>query len=305
MKQQVFKISSSLLVILLVLSSCQKKMLRPYDFALVSAHVYDDPTLSELPNQLRPYMNFDLSSYQDWEEMNDIEDYQITKDKKLNKILNATFKFVSKGGYYGRAYLNKHNNQIIIAHRGTNFFEEEEDDESFFSNLKTVLHTLKDVDDDLAIYRGKIPPQFRAARHFEDQVREKYSKEFKSNPSIIHTGHSLGAILAELCAINSQAKAITFESPGSLPIVKELLQTEDVNTKKFDVTIYNAAPNLINSTNHQCGEVIVLSQHEKEKKSRININFDKLSTKEHGIEEIIELFDPKTGKPKENKINNK
>lgn len=41
---------------------------------------------------------------------------------------------------------------------------------------------------------------------------------------VILTGHSLGALLAEVCAAECGLKAITFESPGCLPILRERVE---------------------------------------------------------------------------------
>lgn len=293
------KQSFFILIIFLQLFACKNKAtLSPYNYAMISAHAYEKASSESLPKHIEGYLDFNSENYHPSEDLKYAEEYQLSDDKLLNKSLNQALNLVTMGGYFGRAYINKQNDEIIIAHRGTDIPEEDNNtDDSFAAVMGLLLKTVRDVDDDIAILKGKIPAQYYAAAHFENEVKEKYRKEFSKDPFIVHTGHSLGAILAELCAAQNNTRAVTFESPGSLPLIKKLLQEDNIDTSSFDITIYNVAPNLINSTHTQSGHVIFLNNDNGQKLSINDREFNSVDFKNHSIENIIKLFDPKTGDP--------
>src|SRR5581483_9054076 len=65
-------------------------------------------------------------------------------------------------------------------------------------------------------------------------------------------GHSLGGVIAELCAVKVGLECITFESPGSLEILDNLSEYKDKPRKVFS---YLSAPNIINTLNHHPGTI--------------------------------------------------
>jgi len=156
-----------------------------------------------------------------------------------------------------------------------------------------VLDLIKDLDDDIDIFQGRIPKQqFEAAQYFTKVAKEKYIQQYNSEPTLIHTGHSLGAVLAELCALTDDCKAVTFESPGTKPMVDQL-DVENLNLAKADITSYNAAPNKINSLHEHLGTVIplydtteILSAYSKEEIS---------SLRKHSIKDLLKRFDRESG----------
>lgn len=100
---------------------------------------------------------------------------------------------------------------VVIAHRGT-------------------VASTWDTWNDFLIALGKTPAQFsKGAYLFDEYVRQYMDKNYPETSytySISHTGHSLGAILAELCVASSCdstcSTGITFESPGSKPIIADM-----------------------------------------------------------------------------------
>ena len=100
---------------------------------------------------------------------------------------------------------------VVIAHRGT-------------------VASIWDGWNDFLISLGKVPTQFsNGAYLFDEYVRQYVDKNYpKSNYTytITHTGHSLGAILAELCVAasceNNFETGITFESPGSKSLISDM-----------------------------------------------------------------------------------
>ena len=80
-------------------------------------------------------------------------------------------------GYFGAAFFNENTHHLIIAHRGT---------------VPADRETLKN---DADIFRGRRPEEYNTAKTFTEEVCMQYADYHVS-----HTGHSLGAALAELVA---------------------------------------------------------------------------------------------------------
>ncbi|CAG8654623.1 2734_t:CDS:2, partial [Funneliformis mosseae] len=64
-------------------------------------------------------------------------------------------------------------------------------------------------------------------------------------------GHSLGGVIAELCAVKIGVKCITFESLGALEILDQLAQYQN---KPRNIINFLCAPNIINTLNHHPGK---------------------------------------------------
>lgn len=127
-------------------------------------------------------------------------------------------------GYYGMAFIKKNPDgaggfmyDVAIAHRGT-------------------IGSIWDGWSDFLIALGKSPTQFsKGAYLFDEYVRQYMEKTYpipspQVNYTVTHTGHSLGAILAELCVASSvrfmessmPSFGFTFESPGSKQIISDM-----------------------------------------------------------------------------------
>jgi hypothetical protein len=143
---------------------------------------------------------------------------------------------------------------VVIAHRGT------------------VLKT-DNLIDDLQVTLKMAPNSFfTSSKPFTDYVRTlayskfPYSEGFATH-TFIHTGHSLGAIHAELNYVYQTKNdygnvyAITFESPGSKEIIVGLILTNILSSGTLlwwtgsSVEIINADINCINTLNHQISRV--------------------------------------------------
>ncbi|GKT19874.1 hypothetical protein ADUPG1_011590, partial [Aduncisulcus paluster] len=108
-------------------------------------------------------------------------------------------------GYYGRAYCFRahKSNVLIISHRG--------------------MDSADDLDDIAQIQAGKVPDQLALALKFTAFAIKDIKKKVKGKIVLEHTGHHMGAVLAELCALNNPkqpARAVTFQTLGSKPIIK-------------------------------------------------------------------------------------
>lgn len=172
-------------------------------------------------------------------------------------------------------------------------------------NWSELQAALRDLDDDFDILTGRIPrQQLLAARTFTQNIRQEYRQLYQKEPIIIHTGHSLGAILAELCAVSDTCRAVTFESPGSLPFIEELqiLTKEEYDLNQIDITVYNNRPNRINSLHPQLGKVIPLyAEEEVQQKGLKNEKILIENISGHSIDSLLLHFDARSGKPRVDK----
>ena len=296
------------------LSSCKtNNKVTPYEYALLSAHVYNDEA-RDLPKKFETFVAYEekeksignhLGSFLNGLDLEKVAELS-KEDEKGNLIGYLTMKAVATGGYYGQAYLDRNTKQIVIAHRGTDnlisaFNEEQNGDQKVGSKIWDLV---KDLDDDYEIYSGKIPrAQFLEARAFTKKVQDTYQKQFNATPTIVHTGHSLGAVLAELCALTDNCKAITFESPGTAPFLEELeslsygkFEAKKFDIKKADITSYNAAPNQINTLHPHIGKVVPLYKTSKAQKV-YSEDYLLENLMLHSIDSLLIRFDKRTGKP--------
>ena len=114
--------------------------------------------------------------------------------------------------YFGAAYyvvIDDRSVSVVIAHRGTKIN---------FGNLI----------DDLLLALEIAPEAYElSSKPFTEYVINQANEKFPKGTrlSYVFTGHSLGSIHAELCMASKceldEFSAITFESPGSKPIISE------------------------------------------------------------------------------------
>lgn len=239
-----------------------------------------------------------------------------TKEKlkywRVEKVHNS----VQENGYYGVIYKNDKTHQIVLANRGTeegamdimtNLFKQNSD---WNTNLKEILIAQIIVGQQICNYEAT-----------EEAI--KIAKELGYRLSF--TGHSLGAWLAELSAFYSydyfkfhNIKAVTFDSPGALPMMKKLQSNiqnrkTQVDFNDIDIVTYLTKTNPMNCCNEHMGKVyqveVVLAWEDwiydtlpiYVINSVGNAIQWFLAVEEHELRRIIETFDPATGKPKEYK----
>eukprot|EP01060_Flectonema_neradi_P025767 TRINITY_DN345_c0_g1_i12.p1 TRINITY_DN345_c0_g1~~TRINITY_DN345_c0_g1_i12.p1 ORF type:complete len:1986 (+),score=412.37 TRINITY_DN345_c0_g1_i12:957-6914(+) len=107
---------------------------------------------------------------------------------------------------------------------------------------------------------------FQSADLFVANIMQKYSSNYKY---LIFTGHSLGAVFAEVFAVKWGTKAITFESPGSSEIIRNSVSLTNylaadysfpssaINDAKSLITVYANAPNWFNQKHVQSSASVV------------------------------------------------
>jgi hypothetical protein len=185
-----------------------------------------------------------------------------------------------KTSYTGKVFIkkNKWPWEIVIAHKGSN-------------DWKDFLI------DDVDIALKKMPPQFEDAKKLTEKIMKQFPLMY-----ITQTGHSLGAFLAEVTAVNFGQKAVTFDGPGSAKQIDKIIKQKESFGLKVpppNITAYISDPNLVNSAGTYLGrkgETIYLSG-EKEKFSYNVLKGYKLAKEVHLTNHIYKYFDPKTGQP--------
>ncbi|WP_422229302.1 lipase family protein [Rickettsia endosymbiont of Halotydeus destructor] len=157
----------------------------------------------------------------------------------------------SEYGYKAVAFINKQSKEIHIASAGT----------------KADIY---DLLDDIRLTFHYAPNKLAPAQKFIDEIIARISQEEVAHDYIFSTsGHSLGAVVADLTALELHSrklnidKSTTFDSPGSAEVVKYAIQnklfTGEINISIEELAkhsvVYNAKPNIINTTNNHLGEV--------------------------------------------------
>ncbi|KJV81422.1 lipase family protein [Rickettsia hoogstraalii str. RCCE3] len=154
-------------------------------------------------------------------------------------------------GYKAVAFINKETKVVHIASAGTKA-------------------DMNDVWDDALIVLRYAPNKLKTAQKFVDEVIKKIGGIEKAAEYIFETsGHSLGAIVADLTGVELHSrnlnfnKSVTFDSPGSQEVIKYAIN-QDLFTGKVITPleelakhseIYNAKPNVINTTNSHAGKI--------------------------------------------------
>lgn len=269
-----------------------------YIHGLLSDHAYVDAQLND------PVVLNDLIL--DEKTKKDLEDWHVV----------SVHNKVPETGYYGVIYQNDKTHQVVLANRGTE------------GGLSGVISDLSKKHSDWntnqrEIYIGKIIVCQQAMNYAATGDAIEIAK--KTGYRLSFTGHSLGAWLAELSAFYSYAyfnyrsiKAVTFDSPGALPMMEKLqsnIKSKDTQVKleAIDVVTYLARPNFVNSCNSHVGKVYRVIPEMKWTdwinnkipnfiKTQIGDTIKGVSSFEgHDLIGILATFDPQTGKPTEYK----
>lgn len=132
-------------------------------------------------------------------------------------VFNEDFN-IEGDSYFGVSFVNTQTKRVIVAQRGTD--------------------SVRDIVSDVQIIRSAVPVQYNLARMFTERVAKQYPGFAMS-----HTGHSLGAVLAELLAYNRNELAITVDSLG----IQGVLDTLRFEAKDPLILCYVSSPNLVNT----------------------------------------------------------
>lgn len=220
---------------------------------------------------------------------------------------------MQENDYYGVIYKNDKTHQIVLANRGTE------------GGIMAFIAGLLEYNNDWKvnakeIFVGKIVAGQQKSNY--EATKEAVKMANDSGYRLSFSGHSLGGWLAELSAFYSyynlsfrDIKAVTFDSPGTVPMMEKLepniKSSQTVDYRDIDIVTYLASPNPINCCNQHAGriyEVQVPFEWTDWTNNGLpdwikNQDADKiqslLAAEGHKIRGIIEAFDPTTGKPKE------
>lgn len=165
---------------------------------------------------------------------------------------------LQQSGYYGTALINEEDKSIVIASSGTNF------------NFLDPVDLYYDLYNGYQIATQQIPDQFYTGiMPFIEHVLAKLNPETIDDYSITLTGHSLGAVLSELATAELYNKGLkvrceSFDSPGSKPMVKQILSKGnyadiDMELSMLDIIIFNMPNNLVNNYNEQTGDTYIVN----------------------------------------------
>ncbi len=221
----------------------------PYDkiYHLMSDATYAS-SKEDFDNRVKNIISFNQSSAEDY-----IEDSANSEEDwvKLTDSLYGDFatQEAQEQNFRGIAFVK--GNKVIIAYGGTK-----------------TMHDLKC--DDKYILQNKVPPKHYISEQFLEHVLQKlndYSESLSaSDYSFETTGHSLGAVLANLAVLflrfehpelNVNA-SIGFDNPGTYLILKNYAESYNTTLEQCEnisFISYNAEPNFINTLNPQYGEV--------------------------------------------------
>ncbi|PWU07284.1 MAG: hypothetical protein C5B43_00575, partial [Verrucomicrobia bacterium] len=164
---------------------------------------------------------------------------------------------IENSGYYGIIYKNDSTHQVVVVDlvrelnikKGIDFLVQKSG--NLNSNIEEILWKI--------IISHQVQNLQITAEAIEIANDLKYRLSF--------TGHGLGAWLAELSVFYCHAyfhypnvKAVTFDSPGTLTIMEELLskvknKNEKIKLKNLDIVSYLTVSNTINSCNSHIGKI--------------------------------------------------
>ncbi len=108
-------------------------------------------------------------------------------------------------------------------------------------------NTLKFFSDQLT----EIQPYLKIELNETAQALSEFEKQYPDY-NVYLTGHSAGALMAEVCASELLIPAVTFESPGSFTIARKVRNFNETTANKI-ITGYLSAPNLINTVGIHLG----------------------------------------------------
>jgi len=182
--------------------------------------------------------------------------YSVKSESKLAKkmlhhlpdgwaLLDTSKANSGKYAYKAAAFINEKTKEIVIANAGTK------------------PHDAYDLIDDAFIATGRTPYKISSIKSFITEIQEQVTDI--ENYDFSTSGHSLGAIASDLCALELQSRGLkvtsstTFENPGSAPVIDYAIENNLFSGKEVSITdiefdVFNVRPNFINTANSQLGK---------------------------------------------------
>ncbi len=193
--------------------------------------------------------------------------------------------------YRSYAMVNEESKEVLVVNSGTRMNQLKQVEK------KGLIH---DIIADAEVFLKQVPMQFTD----DGEVFLKHVLRTHSDYSFILTGHSLGAVFAQLSHTYLEAHGVNstsfvFESPGSFDTIQGYIKDNhlDVSINKVvqDSKVINAAPNLINSLHKQVGSVYRIQEKEAEEctvaKALYNFVVDGIFPKTVEQEKMLKLVE--------------
>lgn len=143
------------------------------------------------------------------------------------------------GNFYVE-FINNYKKEIVLSIRGT---------DNILNAITDIGLALSSICQNLSFM---IPGQHELETFVEYILSSDAIKQYNYSFKII--GHSLGGVMAELAAVKYGVECITFESPGSLHIMRQFPQEYPESNFRY-ITNYLGAPNIINTLNKHPGMI--------------------------------------------------
>lgn len=162
--------------------------------------------------------------------------------------------------YRSYAMVNEGSKEVLVVNSGTRMNQLKQVEK------KGLIH---DIIADAEVFLKQVPSQFTE----DGEVFLKHILQTHAGYSFILTGHSLGAVFAQLSHTYLEAHGVNstsfvFESPGSFDTIEGYIKDNHLNVSIKEVIqdskVINAAPNLINSLHKQVGSVYRIQEKEAE-----------------------------------------
>jgi hypothetical protein len=173
--------------------------------------------------------------------------------------------------YRSYAMVNDNSKEVVVVNSGTRMNQLHQHDK------QGLLH---DILADVEVLLKLVPTQFTD----DGEVFLKNLLQSHSNYSFISTGHSLGAVFAQLSHTFLKAHGVNttsfvFESPGSYEKIESYIANNafaiSTNSISKESSVYNSQPNIINLLHKQIGSVYRIQEKQDEEctLSKIISNF--------------------------------
>jgi len=241
------------------------------------------------------------------------------------QLLTTASNFGINNGYFGTAYWHPEHQQVVIAHRGTEFGSISE----LVTSPTKLVSFLKDFYTDIeGVVRNNYVPQINSASTFAKKVVSVLQEKELEKVSfeLFFTGHSLGGWLAQITTFTTEyleekrgtfrmkmktdnthevtnsyhPHTVVFDSPGCENMLLKMERTFNIrgigrsfDFQHLDITSYLSAPNRFNTCNTHIGTIY-----------RIFIDLSRMSWMEkhsalynratHDVDKFVQAFDPET-----------
>jgi hypothetical protein len=255
---------------------------------------------------------FASKAYKDYEKQETDDQYETRLALPEGwKLLTTAFNISKANGYFGAAYWHPENQQVVIAHRGT----DPTNLGALWTDLKGVLFNH---------YVSQMESASTFARKVFEVLRE-VNQEKGPIFQVFFTGHSLGGWLAQITTFtmkylqiegNTFVKSdtvpqsyhphtVVFDSPGCRNMLSQMTDKFDVrldgssiDIEHLDITSYLSAPNRINTCNEHAGTVYRIFTDLSDM-NWLGRNTALYNLATHSMDKIVEAFDSGTGQVRE------